>query len=940
MYQPGSGAALWKGKARAVEPPMLGRASYDAGRSQTPHLDYGYLDQTSASDEASSPPESADVSLGGLASSSDTESSPAVAAQAFLRVMEDAIKPIDEDKESAIIDDLRRKALQLSSEHSRCFSYHHTSILKGINPVMDDITSVLPKLAAVYLDVMQSQRMTNTQRRKYRSWMSAAIEFMQDRPAAIDALAMASVEAFARRGNDRLVCTIAQQVAKQSGRWHPELLERYINARLSLDEPHILPNPKDLPLDLPLHTQNLLITAHLQARNMSAARKVFRLLQQRTARLDTSTLSAVLKGYRAIGASHNLYRALAGTVRDLHLAHDTETVNLLIECCLSAGDLRSAHELYQQFEEPFWADESRADALPAPVLFDQVPLAPPIAAETLALPTAPTAIAAFPATVSAAEERHETQVALTQIVNEKDTGLVPQIIYPRLPPNKHTFELFVRGYIASGDLDKALDAMTRMMDDGYRPRPLLSRALRQAYAQQGKPGVAREHADLLEHVLAHNLNLSADRDGDSADMREKRQRHLASLKAGLDSDNLDAVPAIIDQMTQEGISVTSRALTWLVAYAARHSGFSKASTLLEILDKSDNSSPTLSEFNIMLNAAVREEQGQSVLRNLSKGHQSMLDGRGLGSGTGKTGGNFACMLRQLRQSGLQPDSYTVAILMRRFAAKAGSPRALWQFFQRQILNRGLQPAPQHILALMVGYCKCNDPYGARRAMDRGEVLGVRPNVQLYSALISYYTHAGKPDIANTIYQEMRSRRIKPDLGVYITLAHAAAMQSLTKRVFDLARQYRRDYPEAVWPEPGLVSCIYRCRNRRREYTLAQNSLASALDGGLVPDAILYRLVWRTVKDHQVNCNRVRAQMDKGVKADEALAKREQALALAKANLKRMREVMKEQKAGSEALAPENNLEEALRAALEAIARNRSHLGMAQDAEPEPGSDEL
>ena len=914
-YQPGPGTSLWKGKARAIEAPVVEEVPYDPEHSQRPHttlLDNEERDATAEDTVSSYDAETSDSAFMSGTISCSRSRRPRAAA-ALLRIMSSITDPPEGPPQLA---EIKRDVLAFGEEHASELQDADLRSIEDIDWSVTTLDSLLHPLASLHLAFSTNQSMSAS-RLQYRRWLESAMRYLSGRTDQQALLLVASVSAFAERGQDDAVIAMARHAHTLFGAWVPEILTMYLEALIAVDKPHLAPNLEALPAGLSLETFNLLLVAHLQARDLLAARQIFSALRERGLQPDRTTYMAVLRGYRALGANHNLYRALVGTIRELHLPHNTETINIFIECCLAIGDLEGAYELFKQFEPPpmLPAPASSARSLPQ--------VADPPREQLLPMPKDPP-----PANIGQTQLADGHGASPLDLAKSSPRG-EELATMSQLKPNEATLALFVEGHIASGRLEEALDTMARMLDDGLRPSPFLVRAIRMAYLRQDQSPDQRANSALLEHVLAQNYDLRADADQPVEEMRRKISQYHFQLKQALDTSGLKTIPSIIDDMTDEGIAVRSKALTWIVAYVARRVSFTKIEAVVSGLrgGSSSESFPALSEFNLMLDALIREDDAQYVLRGLNETmKEEIIPGASdMPSEAQPRQERFTAVVEWLREATLLPDAYTCAILMRRFAKSGGSPRALWSFFQRQVLNRGLQPSPHHIVPLMVAYSKAGDPYGARRAMDRGSALGVEPNVNHYTVLLSHYAHAKKPELVRTLFQEMQDRGIQADRKAYVILAHAAASNALVQQVLAIMRQYRKLLPDAPWPESGLISCLFNVRNRRREFRVAQYVVRDALDKGLIPDAMLQRAVWRNLKDHKENTRKLQARGIESVHRVEAAD-------LADANFKRMRQLS--QRAAKQEQS-ERDLEADLIATLEAIARNRTiseGLGSADDSQ--------
>jgi hypothetical protein len=228
--------------------------------------------------------------------------------------------------------------------------------------------------------------------------------------------------------------------------------------------------------------------------------------------------------------------------------------------------------------------------------------------------------------------------------------------------------------------------------------------------------------------------------------------------------------------------------------------------------------------------------------------------------------------------------------MQRFADRGGHPATLWEYFQWQIIKRGLQPNEYHLSALMTAFIEHDDAPGAKGAMKRCEALGVKPNVHHYTILLTLAMRQDRRDHIRELEDEMVKRRIVPDLHVFATLGASLVKHGAIEQLHALsqrARRILRDEKDVSWPNNVFATLTFQCRNIRGEPLLAQESVRDVLQRGLVPDAIFLRTVQQARATYRYNRNKAR------MNGEEALVRKlETAIRMATVNIEEMNSVVR------------------------------------------------
>jgi len=562
-------------------------------------------------------------------------------------------------------------------------------------------------------------------------------------------------------------------------------------------------------------------------------------VQKDHTRLDPEYYTAIERGYRAAGMLTNS-KSYIDILQELMQITDqppSELLNGLIQAHIREGELEDAHTAYELFHIRSRKPRPPLASLPSPA---------PSGRHDIVQSSA----SSFPLSTS-----------------------LPQAL-KRLIPTAETFSSFVSGYTALGNLDQALDYYADMIDQGFTPARFLSTALLQAFQKHGRP--ADDLLTIIQQV----------EEGTAAPRTEQQEARPSSLsmqaREVLQTAGVGGFRIWLETVWSQGKTVHTAVISVLLHYLRKTQQMSALSLtrLARQLRRSTKSPPTLPDLNILLQALSDREARNSSIRRLRyerDGSQASI--LPIFQGSQEEMKPYVDAVKQLYAERVEPDARTVTIIMQRFANNSGSPRTLWQYFCWQILDRHLPASPHHISALMTAYIRQGDIYGARRALDRGQALGVEPNLHHYTILVDELLKRNQSTLAEEILLQMQNKDIYPDVYIFGILANWAALRGKLEQVHDLIRRACLRFPDQQKrPNVVLQSAVFLAHNTRREFVLGQHQLRDALSKGMIPDRQLIHMNARVVQDMGRNL-----RMETG----RDLAELKAAIPLAKQNHLRM-----------------------------------------------------
>ena len=665
------------------------------------------------------------------------------------------------------------------------------------------------------------------------------------------------VAELALRRRWRSVVEIGRAGRDLLGGWTQALLHNFLQAAVYLEEFTFVPAIESLPslvLPLPLATYNLLLRAHLSSGSPTLARNVLQSMQQYQIDPDRLTYQAIIEGYRVIGQDGAIYKTLLQKLEQLGLSHTSDTLNGFIDMLIAQNDLASAHDLFALFDKPVITVFSRNSV------------------QSLIAPTssAPSSKLAEAARCGSSEISSSTSAS-----NNADltaTSSAALVLPPSLPlvPDGRTFSLFMQGYSALGDFDRALDFFVDMTDLGLKLSPLVSQALIKAYRNAGSPESARSLIRQVEGYEPGALSTSHSTRGQAS---SRRRSYLTLSPDVLAKDGLKGLRKMMDSLTRQGTVIDTKSITLVLAYLSKSAyiGAIRLSNIIEKLRQGTKTPYTISDLNVLLHAfRKREDADRNTIRRRWHKDPDLPDLSPSYKGDDVVLESYLNMIRQLHAQGVKPDAYTCAILMQRFANNGGSPSTLWSYFRWQVLDRGLQPDGHHLSALMIAFMNAGDPYGARRLMDRAEAMGIQPKVQHYTVLINDLLVRDQKDLAESLFLQMRERGIQSDLHVYTILASWSARHGLIEQVYSIVDQVQQNLPEVKQPNVVLESIVFSAHNIRSEYKQAQLGLKKAFEAGLLPDRKLIHANTRVLKQMRNKSRKMRQDEPEAKDLEEAI----------------------------------------------------------------------
>lgn len=704
------------------------------------------------------------------------------------------------------------------------------------------LSAVLQQLLAVILERKVWTRLQSPLRK-------CLLSICNDRPDAAPTILEDIAVFLAERRISHITVYLLSDLDSISKLWTPRSIHLFLQAIEKTKQyqvtPHFNDLPTSLPSSIPLESYNCFIRSHLANNNLREARLFYRSMVQNELKPTVDTYNCIFEGYRALGYSEDLYEHILADQHGIGLPADTKVLNSFIEMHIAAGEMDRALEVFRLFRT----------GRPKPTLLSPQP-APAAAADCQAqLPFLSTATgepvsmtATAPTTPAPPLTSYSPEIPATVASMTSPSPASEPV------PDKSTFALFVRGYSQLGDLDRALDFYTRMMDEGFKPTKFLSQAIIKAYSNLGRIRDAQAIIASVEGAAQTSVQLAPTPSTPSSQAAGLYQAMLPGLLA---KEGINGLKAVIRDMTVQGVVLTGTSIAMVLNYLSK-SGKVSANKLASIADRIRNASPTfptISELNVMLNSYTQRDaalsnttspkrrSSASQSPSLTMSFADRMDDRKM----------FMALLNQLYSAGITADAYTIAILMQRYAERKGNPATLWAYFRWQILDRGIRATPPHIAAVMTAYINVEDLYGARRALDRGQALGVRPNIHLYTILIQAFLRENNRMAADFIYKEMQEKGVKPDLHLYAVFAEWAAKYGTLAYVERIVQQGQGLHPSPSGaPDPVLQTTLFAARARRRGYWTAFRHLERAIEAGMPVDTPMLRVVARMVAEMRRN----------------------------------------------------------------------------------------
>ncbi|KAL4857943.1 Protein Rf1 [Chlorella vulgaris] len=154
----------------------------------------------------------------------------------------------------------------------------------------------------------------------------------------------------------------------------------------------------------------------------------------------------------------------------------------------------------------------------------------------------------------------------------------------------------------------------------------------------------------------------------------------------------------------------------------------------------------------------------------------------------------------MRRRGPTPDVVTYNTLISSTAAR-GNVRDAMLFFS-DMVDADIEPTQRTAGALLNCYAKARDPTSARRVFEGMQLLGVKPNLEMYTSLVDACVAAGGKDteMAFELVDEMRRQGLAPSVITYGCLLAACEKQGDVSRAFKL---YQQACKEGVVPSDQM-----------------------------------------------------------------------------------------------------------------------------------------
>ncbi|KAL7005984.1 hypothetical protein EMMF5_004525 [Cystobasidiomycetes sp. EMM_F5] len=821
--------AMWKGKGRAIELPPTPydeqtlskpyrRVSLNTNQSEFRYSPVAETSNTKAARESLPQAKPHSDSVQDRKSDKAASSIDAVIGT-LLSVASAAIRPRHLEN-TAEYDSIAEKLRVL---HERCKDEEEppdtSQNLKGamVAAERQDHNQLARLIFSTVLSLLLRRRRFSRFWRPYQQLLANLLE----RDCPIDEKTRLRIFEDAARATNRSsysqhVTEIVTMLLSTHRAWTLPLLEAFLSSILAnktyQNVPQITALPKSL-YPLPERLYERLILASLINKDFQNARLAFQNMKQHGIKPTIHTYACIIRGYRATGRTQRqLDQDMLNSSTPLDIERNTTMINAFIREHILSNDMVSALKLVEVFDKPS-------------------PGYPP---ETVASERLVGAVVGTGATDST--QPHQT------------SGLAA---------DAETYALLMEGYSRLGHFQAALHVYRDAMQAGYAPSPHISQALVALYGRQGDISSALQ---LIERVY--------DEEDESTDLRLARSRiYDAALSGVLQREGLPGFCTSVKQMTSKRIPLHYRSINRFLSFLGRSPSLLARHVLKAMVEIRTRSAwlPNIATLNTLLSAYFLRERSRARSQRRRGESIARLTSLSVIKTEIQKSAIFTplyALAKQLQSRGIRTDDATVAVMMLRFAYSGGPPHQLWDYFRRQIIDEGIRPSAQHLSALIICYLNDDDVAGARSAIDRCEILGTLPNIHHYTKLLHYALRADKKTLADEILLHVREKGLKMDLPAYVTLANYHASHGRYPSVRQIANDARSSLSDIAWPNSAMQACLFKSRQKKRDYHVAQVELSKALSDGMLPERRLYQMVADAVQETGANLRKQnRNEMD-------------------------------------------------------------------------------
>lgn len=181
-------------------------------------------------------------------------------------------------------------------------------------------------------------------------------------------------------------------------------------------------------------------------------------------------------------------------------------------------------------------------------------------------------------------------------------------------------------------------------------------------------------------------------------------------------------------------------------------------------------------------------------------------------------GRSVSIYHQMRQSGVQPDEYTFATLVK--AASCLTALEQGKQIHADAIKLELSLDPYVATSLVDMYAKCGNIEDAYRLFRR---MAVR-SIVLWNAMLVGLAQHGNAEEALDLFRVMKSNNVVPDRVTFIGVISACSHSGLVSEAYEHFSSMQRDY--GVEPEIEHYSCLVDALGRAGRVQEAEKLIAS------------------------------------------------------------------------------------------------------------------
>ncbi|KAI0734575.1 hypothetical protein C8Q72DRAFT_400084 [Fomitopsis betulina] len=503
-------------------------------------------------------------------------------------------------------------------------------------------------------------------------------------------------------------------------------------------------------------TFHIIIAGHLRNRDLARAKRCLASMEEAGIEADESTHSLIIASYRPFGLAKSVQTKALDILYETDAHSATNIVNSLVQQCLDKEDIEGAMRHFALFD-------TNTSSMPSTGGYFIHP-------------------------------DGDLQPKESTDVHNDRTPL----------QDAHTFTILINYFAKQGDLRRALHILGRMQESGIEPDSSTAAALVHAYFSGGE-------AVKAVHIVA---SLCRARDVPSEFFRQlglttSQARNPSLLPTGLPL-TVELFNALIrGSLATHGIQGMASVLG-IMRWCDVKPDETTAHILLLYLDRVEGASlhdimrhfrhlvpvqviPTIQHLNVILTSIVRRETHlrREMDRKPVESSAPSEDGEAVSqwdriSGTMENSYDPTAgleiprwlssrtqaqpILDSMSVRDVRSDRATYALRIRHDAVIKRDLAMAKESFQAMI-NRGLHPNKYHFAAVMEGYAIRGDVDGAMAVMDSALKEGIRPNVEMYTILITACSRSRskQPRRAFRIFHAMLDKGIQPDVLCVLAL---------------------------------------------------------------------------------------------------------------------------------------------------------------------------